>query len=155
MEALLGGVLGGLARLAPEVLKLWDRRSERKHELDMSRHQLEVIKTHGSIRLEETVVSTESAQIVAGIDAIKEAYSSMKTGHWFADVLNATVRPIITYMIFGGWVVWKVSAYTLLASQGIDWATAVQSVWTPDDWTLLAGVTNFYFLGRVFDRRGG
>ena len=36
METLLGGVFGGLLRLAPEALKFFDQKNERKHELAMA-----------------------------------------------------------------------------------------------------------------------
>lgn len=39
-----GGLLGGVARLAPEVIKLFERRGERKHELAPAEHQLELIR---------------------------------------------------------------------------------------------------------------
>ena len=35
IETLLGGLLGGAFRLAPEVLKWLDRKGERSHELAM------------------------------------------------------------------------------------------------------------------------
>ena len=31
-ESLLGGIFGGLLRLAPEVMKFFDRKNEREHE---------------------------------------------------------------------------------------------------------------------------
>ena len=35
---------------------------------------------------------------------------------------------------------------------GADWMPAVQAAWTDADQALWAGVLNFWFLGRVFDR---
>jgi len=35
IETLLGGLLGGVFRLAPEVLRWFDRKAERDHELAM------------------------------------------------------------------------------------------------------------------------
>ena len=39
IETLLGGLLGGAFRLAPEVLKWFDRQGERGHELAMQDKQ--------------------------------------------------------------------------------------------------------------------
>jgi hypothetical protein len=36
IDALAGGVVGALARLAPEVLSILDKRNERKHEKEMT-----------------------------------------------------------------------------------------------------------------------
>lgn len=41
IETLIGGALGGLLRLAPEVLKWLDRKGERAHELAMQDKALE------------------------------------------------------------------------------------------------------------------
>ena len=53
MEPILGGLLGGVARLAPEVIGFFDKRNARKHELKMLEHQRELIKLKGSTRLDE------------------------------------------------------------------------------------------------------
>jgi hypothetical protein len=154
MDAIVGGVLGGLARLAPEVLKALDRKNERKHELDMSKHQLEVIKIQGHQKLEGDQLAADSAQVVAGVQAIQAAYASMKTGFKFADTVSAMVRPWVTFMIVHVWLLVKVAAYITMLKSGIDWNIAIQTLWTEDDVAMLAGVTNFWFLGRVFEKRG-
>jgi hypothetical protein len=35
---------------------------------------------------------------------------------------------------------------------GTDWSLAIMQAWTEADQALWAGVLNFWFLGRVFDR---
>jgi hypothetical protein len=42
IETLLGGLLGGAFRLAPELLKWLDRQGERRHESTMQDKALEV-----------------------------------------------------------------------------------------------------------------
>jgi hypothetical protein len=51
IETLLGGLLGGAFRLAPEVLKWLDRRGERGHELAMQDKALEFEKLRGAQRM--------------------------------------------------------------------------------------------------------
>ncbi len=48
IETLLGGLLGGAFRLAPEVLKWLDRKGERSHELAMQDKALEFEKLRGA-----------------------------------------------------------------------------------------------------------
>lgn len=154
MDAIIGGVLGGLARLAPEVLKALDRKNERAHELKMSQHQLEVIKVQGHQKLEGDQLAADSAQVIAGVNAIQTAYANMKTGFKWADTVSALVRPWVTFMIVHVWLAVKVAAYMTLVHQGISWNEAIQTLWTEDDVGMLAGVLNFWFLGRVFEKRG-
>ena len=60
IETLLGGLLGGAFRLAPEILKWLDRKGERGHELAMQDKALEFEKRRGAQRM---------AEIGAGADA--------------------------------------------------------------------------------------
>ncbi len=153
LDALVGGVLGGIARLAPEVLKFLDRKSERKHELALGSQQFELVKLQGQTRLDESRVTADAAQMVAGIQAVQEAYASQKTGFKFADTLGASVRPVVTYIIVLVWLAVKLAAYTQLLSMGIGWDVALTTLWSGDDVMMLSGVTNFWFLSRVFERR--
>jgi hypothetical protein len=44
------------------------------------------------------------------------------------------------------------AAFGAAVNGGADWGTAVLHAWTDADQALWAGVLNFWFLGRVFDR---
>jgi len=55
IETLLGGLLGGAFRLAPEILKRLDRKGERGHELAMQDKALEFEKVRGASQI--TVLS--------------------------------------------------------------------------------------------------
>ena len=96
IETLLGGLLGGAFRLAPEVLKWLDRKGERSHELAMQDKALEFEKLRGAQRMAEIGAAAVTA--------------------------------------------------------GAGWGTAILHAWTEADQALWAGVLNFWFLGRVFDR---
>ena len=56
IETLLGGLLGGAFRLAPEILKWMDRNGERSHELAMQDKALEFEKLRGAQRMGEMVL---------------------------------------------------------------------------------------------------
>lgn len=152
-SALLGGIAGAVARLAPEVIKALDRANERKHELKMNQHNLEVLKVSGAQQKDLAQLQADSGAVVAGIDAIKSAYENMKTGFKFADSVSALIRPWVTITVVGFWATAKIAALIVLANGGIDWPTAIATTWGSEDWALFAGVTNFWFLGRVFEKR--
>jgi hypothetical protein len=46
----------------------------------------------------------------------------------------------------------KTAAFAAALSASADWGTAVLHAWTEADQALWAGVLNFWFLGRVFDK---
>ena len=80
-SGIIGSIFGGLFRLAPEVLKLFDRKSERQHELAMFTLQTDLEKLRGQFRVEEKYVDYSVGQL----DAIKEAFKEQSVtakGSW-------------------------------------------------------------------------
>ena len=99
IETLLGGLLGGAFRLAPEILKWLDRNGERSHELSMQDKALEFEKLRGAQRMGEIGASADAAWNTGAIEALRDAVRGQgeKTGVAWADALSSSVRPVITY----------------------------------------------------------
>jgi len=154
IETLLGGLLGGAFRLAPEILKWIDRKSERGHELAMQDKALEFEKLRGAQRMNEIGASAEAAWNTGAIEALRDAVRTQgeKTGVRWADALSSSVRPVLTYWFMALYCAAKTTAFVAAVTAGADWGTAILHAWTEADQALWAGVLNFWFLGRVFDR---
>ncbi len=154
IETLLGGLLGGAFRLAPEILKWFDRQGERSHELAMQDKALEFEKLRGAQRMAEIGASADAAWNSGAIEALKAAVVSQGqlSGIKWVDGLSSSVRPVITYWFMALYCAAKTSAFAAALSAGADWDTGVLHAWTEADQALWAGVLNFWFLGRVFDR---
>ncbi len=154
IETLLGGLLGGAFRLAPEILKWFDRQGERSHELAMQDKALEFEKLRGAQRMAEIGASADAAWNSGAIEALKAAVVSQGhlSGIKWVDGLSSSVRPVITYWFMALYCAAKTAAFAAAVSAGADWRTGVLHAWTEADQALWAGVLNFWFLGRVFDR---
>ena len=154
IETLLGGLLGGAFRLAPEILKWLDRNGERSHELSMQDKALEFEKLRGAQRMGEIVASADAAWNTGAIEALRDAVRGQgeKTGVAWADALSSSVRPVITYWFMALYCAAKTAAFVAAVTAGAGWSTEIQHAWTEADQALWAGVLNFWFLGRVFDR---
>ena len=154
IETLLGGMLGGAFRLAPEVLKWLDRKGERGHELAMQDKALEFEKLRGAQRMAEISASADLAWNTGAIEALKESIGAQgrSSGVKWADALSTSVRPVITYWFMALYCAAKTAAFVAAMTAGVDWGTAIMHAWTEGDQALWAGVLNFWFLGRVFDR---
>ncbi|MBL0144280.1 MAG: hypothetical protein IPP91_19790 [Betaproteobacteria bacterium] len=154
IETLLGGLLGGVFRLAPEVLKWFDRRGERGHELAMQDKALEFERLRGAQKMSEIGAAADAAWNTGAIEALRDAVRTQgeKTGVRWADALSVSVRPVITYWFMALYCAAKTAAFVGALTAGIGWSAAVLQAWTEADQALWAGVLNFWFLGRVFDR---
>jgi hypothetical protein len=154
IETILGGLLGGAFRLAPEILKWLDRKGERSHELSMQDKAIEFEKIRGAQRMNEISASADAAWNSGAIEALKEALAAQghPSGVKWVDALSSSVRPIITYWLMSLYCAAKTVAFTAALSAGAGWGAAVLAAWSEADQALWAGVLNFWFLGRVFDR---
>ena len=150
----MGGLLGGAFRLAPAFLKWLDRKGERGHELAMQDKALEFEKIRGAQRMAEIGASADAAWNTGAIEALRDAVHTQgeKTGVWWADALSSSVRPIITYWLMALYCAAKTVAFVAALNAGAGWGAAVLAAWSEADQALWAGVLNFWFLGRVFDR---
>ena len=154
IETLLGGLLGGAFRLAPEILKWLDRKGESGHELAMQDKALEFEKLRGVQRMSEIGAGADAAWNVGAIETLREAVRTQgeKTGVRWADALSSSVRPVITYWFMALYCAAKTATVAAALTGGAGWGVAILYAWTEADQALWAGVLNFWFLGRVFDR---
>ncbi len=154
IETLLGGLLGGAFRLAPEILKWLDRKGERGHELAMQDKALEFEKIRGAQRMSEIGAGADAAWNVGAIETLREAVRSQgeKTGVRWVDALSSSVRPVITYWFMTLYCAAMTATVAAAVTGGAGWGVAILYAWTEADQALWAGVLNFWFLGRVFDR---
>ena len=147
-EALLGGLLGPLVRMIPEVLKFMDRKDERLHELNMQAASLEADKAKYSAQLGMAELQAQSADYTTAVGALQEALKGQfqLTGNKWIDGLNMSVRPIITYAFF--------SLYAGVKMELLYNGATLAQIWNETDMGLFSGILGFYFMGRVFDKHG-
>ena len=154
LETLFGGVFGGLLRLAPEALKLFDRKNERAHELKMLQLEHEFAKTKAEAVLHQGDQQIQIKEFEAIGAALDEQSKTAQAAGWFISAINALVRPTTTYLFLGCYFLVKVATYTLGIEQGIKWEDIVISLWTKDDIGILFMIISFWFVGRVYERKG-
>ena len=162
MELLSGGIfgslLGGLFRLAPEVLKWLDKKNERQHELEMFKNQCQLEAQRGSQKLDE-IGAQRAADVDTGVlDAFNSAISQQadmvkSAGGWVAS-LSASVRPVVTYWVIFIWsFVHLWFAWNAYIS-GVPAVDVFRLLMSPDLSALVAGTINYWFLDRSLLKRG-
>lgn len=155
---ILGGLIGGVFRLAPEVLKFFDKKSERQHELAMFGKQCELEQARGQQKLAEIGAERDAAVDVGVMDAFNAAIAQqaemVKSAGGLAAKLSASVRPVVTYWVLAIWSF----AHLWFAWNG--WlhnmapAEVFKHIMSPDFSALLSGTINYWFLDRTLKQRG-
>jgi hypothetical protein len=153
LGTLLSGVGGGALRLAPEILKYFDQKNERAHELALQDKQIELAKLQQAGKLQEIAAQGEAQVAVGQMDAFIAAVKGQMqlTGNKIVDGLNMLVRPLTTYYIMGMWGL-KKTAEIIIAARSTGALDALIHTWTEADQAMLSGVLAFWFVGRVFDK---
>lgn len=154
LETLLGGLLGGAARLAPEVLKFLDRKGERSHELALQDKQHELLRIQGQTRLDQTHAEVDGQQFTTAVQALQAAVAAqaVQTGIKWVDAASALVRPIVTYVMFAFYGLAKLATYVQVMASGLAWDSAILTIWGVGDMAMLNAILSFWFLGRVLDK---
>ena len=152
VETLLGGVFGGLLRLAPEVFKIFDKKNERAHELRMLEAEMEFAKVRGEIAMRQADVHLQTAELDAMTQAFKEQSETAKNAGWFVSAISALVRPTVTYLFLALYAAVKVAAYLIAIEQGGNWKDVLTSMWGSDDLAVFNMIISFWFVGRVYER---
>jgi len=162
LELLSGGIfgslLGGVFRLAPEVLKWMDKGNERKHELEMFKQQCSLETLRGDIKMQEIGAQRDASIDVGAMSAFNAAISQQTemvkvAGGWVAS-LSASVRPVATYwilLLWSGVHLWF--GYTSWSS-GAPSVDVFKMMMSADFSALVSGTLNYWFLDRTLSKRG-
>ena len=155
MLTLLGALLGFFSSSFPEVLKFFNQKRDRAHELAIMDKQIELSKSGQSSRLEEVRLQAESAEQVALYHHAKRSnikQASLGQTSLWVDALAASVRPVITYAFFGLYGVIKVSQWIIL-TKTLPSAQSFVFLWSGEDEALFAAVMSFWFGHRALIKR--
>ena len=153
-----GGLIGGLFRLAPEILKYFDKKNERTHELSMFDKQCDLEKTRGAQKLQEIGAERDSVldtgAMAAFQSAIQQQTDMVKAAGGWAASLSASVRPVMTYYLLVFYGIVKICLIWDSMRLGAPLVDVMPKMWGGDDMALLSGVVNYWILDRTLAKRG-
>jgi hypothetical protein len=155
---IFGSLIGGVFRLAPEVLKFLDKKNERGHELEMFNRQCELEAQRGQQKMAE-IGAQHEATVDAGVmnafnAAIESQTEMVKAAGGWAASLSASVRPVVTYWILFIWSgvhLWM--GYSSWRT-GLDPSEVFKLMMSADFSALVSGTLNYWFLDRTLAKRG-
>jgi len=151
LETLIGTLLGGAFRMAPELLKWLDRKGDRAHELTMFDKQIEADKLRASQQLEMSQLQADTTTATAELAAMIAATNAqgVKSGVKWVDAMSSLMRPLITF-----W--WVIVLYTIslgarfwvLVMEGTPNVEAIIMLWGADEKAIVASIISFWFVDR-------
>lgn len=147
MFTLLGSLLGFVSSAFPDFLKLWQDRSDKKHELAILDRQMEAQKQGHNQRLEEINVQADISESQA-----LYKHASQPSGVRWVEALRASVRPIVTYAFFLLFATVKIAALFKLLDSGVAITDGLIAVWDIETQALFAAVMSFWFGQRALQK---
>lgn len=159
LEGILGALVGGAARLAPDVIAFFDKKNEREHELAMLDRNIELDRMKSKASVDVANINAASGVEIAQLAAMAEGIKAQGqlTGNKKIDAFNALIRPLVAFW----WVVVLYTAvlaarFYLLLESNTPTAQALVSLWGDNEAALVSSIVMFFFVGRTSDhiRRG-
>lgn len=141
MLTLIGSFLGFFSSIFPEILKSFQDRHDREHELAMFDRQIKLLRQGHDLRMHEL---EESARIMETQALYQHA---APTNVRWVDALSGTVRPILTYAFFFLYAAIKACQWMVIMTvmDQLNWAEAMIRIWHDEDQALFAAVMSFWF----------
>jgi hypothetical protein len=153
MFELFGLVFGGLSRLAQHAMDLREKQNERDHEAKMYELQVAMmdkkIAAEADLRRMDAEISSDKNDSDALIAALTAQSNDAKAAGGFWLAFSAAIRPLLTFwhavVIY---TVVKVAMFYVAMIGGTPWASALISLYTDADRTLMFSMVSFWFADR-------
>lgn len=151
MISLIGTLLGFGGSIFPQILKMFQDKRDKEHELKLLQLQIESQRQGHIQRLEEVNVMADVEESKALYGYGKAEQSQISGNKWIdgfnaflfsiSSFLSSTVRPVITYLLIFSYLFIKIAT---VKSMGVTWKTMTKS-WTEFDSILLSTIVSFWF----------
>jgi len=149
MITLLGSLLGFSTSIIPEILGFFRQGQANKQELAMLAAKAQYAQALSTMNLQEL---DAKADIVETEKLYEHDMALAAHGGWVVS-LQASVRPVITYLFMGTFIAVEVGlVYSLIANQNVDWPTALESAFGEEEMGLLSCIISFWFGNRAMSR---
>jgi hypothetical protein len=97
MLTIFSAIIGFIGGLAPEVMKFFKDKADKRHELDLMDKQIEAQKQTAAMHLEEVGLYADVADSVAVYKSAETKITGYKWLDGLIESYNSGVRPTITY----------------------------------------------------------
>lgn len=148
--SILTGLLGSIL---PEILKIFNRKYDLQQQQLQFTHELKMLDARTRNAAELVRLEIDKINVTADAtegDSVRNHDTAISGGE-FMDALRASVRPVITYLLFLTFVVIK----GLAVSEALETHSLLESlriVWDEETQSLFAAIIAFWFGARTIER---
>ena len=170
MLTIISGIFGGVLRLVPEFIKMWNKKEDNKQEILIMDKTFQLDKQRSELHIteikEEGKITIDNAALLALTESIKGqneqlAYTGKAVVDFFisfANILSKLVRPLIT-------IQWVIVLYPLVIISKFYYTiqsmplprdpavmlAAMEKVFGEPERAICLFILDFWFIGRVLD----
>ena len=161
MITLLSTLISFLAGGLPKILDFFQDKSDKGQELEILRLQMqrEMQMAQLGFQVQERIaeIHAEQAYVDAQVTEKKALYShdieiGKGASQWVIN-LRASVRPVITYCMFGMLAFINIWGCWYAVEQGVPFTEALNLLWDEDTQILFASIISFWFGSQAFGKR--
>jgi hypothetical protein len=161
MFTLLTTVVSFLAGGLPSILKFFQDKSDKSHELQMAQVQMErelkMAEAGYLAQAHVEEIKTDQISIQAAAQERVALYAhdieiGKGASQWVVNA-RAMVRPVITYGLFFLLVFVDMFGFYYAISTGVEFVTAMDQLWDDDTQTIWASVVSFWFGTQAFGKK--
>lgn len=148
--ALLSPLIGLLGSVLPALIRIWERKQDLQHEIELNKLKIEAAREQGNI---DFAIESVKADVAEG-DSLRKHDSALDGGK-FINALRASIRPVITYIFFFLFCGIKVTALVVMIREGVELPEMLKAIWDAETGALFSTIIAFWFGTRMLDRRLG
>tara|TARA_R100001443_G_scaffold68655_2_gene77342 strand:- start:4039 stop:4503 length:465 start_codon:yes stop_codon:yes gene_type:complete len=146
MLSLLGAALGFGTSVLPSVIDLFQQRQKDAQELKMLEAKGKYAAELSSLKLNELNTKAD----IAEAEGIYKSMAAANAKSGFAAALSGSVRPVITYLFVGFFLLVKITTLMYAMNNGADFKDALNEVYSDDVNLLFTSIISFWFGSRQF-----
>jgi len=143
MIALISSILGILSAIVPSLIRLFEKRMEYQYET-----RLFELKLEAAVKgLEFTQTMEDIRSVVAEGDSLRQ-HDLLLGGDSWMDILRVSIRPVITYLLFGLFFFSKLIVLFVMLSAGTNIPDVMKTIFDDHTIALLSSIMGFWFGSR-------
>ena len=147
MFALLSPLLGIFGSLLPSVVRIFERKQELQHEIELTKIKIEAAKESAKLEL---AVQNIKADVDEG-NSVRSHDTAIDGGKFFS-ALRSSIRPVITYLFFFMFIAVKIAAATVMINAGQSIPEMLKAVWDQETMALFSTIIAFWFGSRAMEK---